>query len=40
MAVVHVTGDTFEQEVLKQKERYWLISGRLVRTMSDAWTGY
>ena len=38
MAVVHVTGDTFEQEVLKAEGKvlvdFW------VRTMSDAWTGY
>ena len=27
MAVVHVTGDTFEQEVLKAEGKYWLISG-------------
>ena len=40
MAVVHVTGDTFEQEVLKAEGKVLVDFWRLARTVSDAWTGY
>lgn len=39
MAVVKLTAENFEKEVLQSENRYWSTLCRLVRTMSDDGTG-